>query len=209
MSMSRDGLLPKAFSRIHPKFKTPSFATIITGLVVGIPSMCVNLTIVTDLTSIGTLFAFVVVCAGILIVNRDEKKVSQGFRVPYVNGKFIVMPLIFAGFILSMIYDRKFWSGLFHYSSGQTASKCIYFLQEIPVFIFLITTLVAGILSYLRNLSLIPVLGLVSCLFLMTRLGHTNWLIFSIWLLAGLVVYFTFSIRNSRLNRPGKTSDEQ
>ncbi|MEJ0033080.1 MAG: hypothetical protein WDO15_23295 [Bacteroidota bacterium] len=51
---------------MHPKFQTPSFATIITGLVVGIPSLFVDIAIVTDLTSIGTLFAFVLVCAGVL-----------------------------------------------------------------------------------------------------------------------------------------------
>ncbi len=77
MSMSRDGLLPKAFSRIHPKFKTPSFATIITGLVVAIPSLFMNLTEVTDLTSIGTLFAFVVVCSGVLILNNKGNKPVQ------------------------------------------------------------------------------------------------------------------------------------
>ena len=57
MSMSRDGLLPKAFSNIHPKFKTPSFATIITGFLVAIPALFLNLTTVTNLCSIGTLFA--------------------------------------------------------------------------------------------------------------------------------------------------------
>ena len=56
MSMSRDGLLPKSFGKIHPKYKTPAFATIITGLVVGIPALLVPSGIVTDLTSIGTLW---------------------------------------------------------------------------------------------------------------------------------------------------------
>jgi APA family basic amino acid/polyamine antiporter len=71
MSMSRDGLLPKAFSRIHPKYKTPSFATIITGFVVAIPALFLNLTEVTNLTSIGTLFAFVLVCGGVLLLPRE------------------------------------------------------------------------------------------------------------------------------------------
>ncbi|NDC42881.1 MAG: amino acid permease, partial [Chitinophagia bacterium] len=65
MSMSRDGLLPPIFARIHPKFKTPSFSTVLTGLVVGIPAMFLNLNEVVQLTSVGTLFAFVLVCAGI------------------------------------------------------------------------------------------------------------------------------------------------
>src|SRR5579863_2030680 len=55
MSMSRDGLLPPVFARIHPKYKTPSFSTVLTGLVVGIPALFMNLTVVVDLTSVGTL----------------------------------------------------------------------------------------------------------------------------------------------------------
>src|SRR5579872_1167185 len=71
MSMSRDGLLPKAFSRIHPKYHTPTFATIVTGLLVAVPALFMNLTEVTDLTSIGTLFAFVLVCGGVLLLPRE------------------------------------------------------------------------------------------------------------------------------------------
>jgi APA family basic amino acid/polyamine antiporter len=59
MSMSRDGLLPPAFSRIHPRYKTPSFSTIVVGFITAIPALFFNLTTVTDLCSIGTLFAFV------------------------------------------------------------------------------------------------------------------------------------------------------
>src|SRR6185312_17464446 len=73
MSMSRDGLLPRRFSKIHPRFKTPSFATIITGVIVGVPALFLNLTVVTDLTSIGTLFAFILVCGGVLLLPRQEK----------------------------------------------------------------------------------------------------------------------------------------
>ncbi|MGN6249495.1 MAG: amino acid permease, partial [Ginsengibacter sp.] len=89
MSMSRDGLLPRAFSRIHPKYKTPSFATIITGLFVAIPALFLNLTEVTDLTSIGTLFAFVLVCGGVLLLpKREEGEASPKFRIPYINSQF-------------------------------------------------------------------------------------------------------------------------
>jgi amino acid transporter len=69
MSMSRDGLLPKAFSRIHPRYRTPSFATVIAGIFVAVPSLFMNFIEVTDLTSIGTLFAFVLVSGGVLILN--------------------------------------------------------------------------------------------------------------------------------------------
>ena len=73
MSMSRDGLLPAVFQKIHPKYKTPSFATIITGLVVGVPILFTDKTFVLDFTSIATLFAFVLVCGGVLFLPAKEK----------------------------------------------------------------------------------------------------------------------------------------
>lgn len=91
MTMSRDGLLPKAFGRVHPKFKTPSFATIFTGFMVAIPALFMNLTEVTDLTSIGTLFAFAVVSAGVLrLENVPHHTASSRFKVPYFSSRFVV-----------------------------------------------------------------------------------------------------------------------
>ncbi len=95
MSMSRDGLLPPVFQKIHPKFKTPSFATIVTGLVVGVPILFTDKTFVLDFTSIATLFAFVLVCGGVLLIPGKEK-VAGRFHIPYINGQFI-FPLIVAG----------------------------------------------------------------------------------------------------------------
>ena len=89
MSMSRDGLLPKAFSRVHPKFGTPSFATIVTGLLVGIPIFFIDMDTVVDLCSIGTLFAFILVCGGVLML-QNQTDLPRKFKVPYFNGKFIV-----------------------------------------------------------------------------------------------------------------------
>ncbi len=100
MSMSRDGLLPKIFSRIHPRFGTPSFSTILTGLFVAIPALFLNLDVVIALTSIGTLFAFVLVCGGILVLQNQADRPESRFKVPYVNGKYIV-PLLLAA---SMIF---------------------------------------------------------------------------------------------------------
>jgi len=200
MSMSRDGLLPKAFSRIHPRYKTPSFSTIIAGIVVGIPALCLNLTVVTDLTAIGTLFAFLVVCGGVLIGRDKETYGSKEFRVPYVNGKYIVPLLIILAFGLHYFYDKRFWYDYFNFSSEKLSSGLVYIWEKIPMLIFLTGVVVVGVLSYLKDLSLIPVLGLLSCLFLMTKLSHTNWMIFTIWLLIGLVVYFSYSMRNSKMN---------
>ncbi|RYY22787.1 MAG: amino acid permease, partial [Sphingobacteriaceae bacterium] len=192
MSMSRDGLLPKAFSRIHPKYQTPSFATIVTGFVVAIPALFLNLTEVTDLTSIGTLFAFVLVCGGVLLLPKDEEVLVEGaqkrFKIPYINSKFIVPVL----FLVGLIVFWKPFMALFHYTGDH---------DKLPYFLFIGLSAVVTVLAFVKNLSLIPVLGLVSCFYLMTELGYTNWLRFLIWLVIGLVVYFTYGYRNSKLNK--------
>ena len=193
MSMSRDGLLPKKFSSIHPKYKTPWFATIVTGFVVAIPALFMNLTEVTDLTSIGTLFAFVLVCGGVLLLPKedanDEKK--KRFRIPYVNSKYIIPALFITGMIV-------FWNpilSLLDYDGDWHNYK-----DKLPYFLFILAAGIMAVLSFTKNLSLIPVLGLLSCLYLMTELGYTNWLRFIIWLIIGLVIYFSYGYHKSRLN---------
>jgi basic amino acid/polyamine antiporter, APA family len=200
MSMSRDGLLPKAFSRIHPRFKTPSFATIVTGFVVAIPALFMNLTEVTDLTSIGTLFAFVVVCGGVLILQNKKSLPSGSFKVPYVSGKYIVPLLLIAALYLSYRFNVKYWQEFFTFRFSEGFQPFAIIIEKVPMMIFMLVTLFIAVLSYMKKLSLIPVLGLLSCLFLMTQLGYTNWLRFLIWLVIGLVIYFTFSHKHSRLN---------
>jgi len=191
MSMSRDGLLPKAFSRIHPKYKTPSFATVVTGFVVAVPALFLNLTEVTDLTSIGTLFAFVLVCGGVLLLPKDEEVQAEGshkkFKIPYINSKFIVPVL----FIIGLVAFWKPFLALFHYTGDH---------DKLPYFLFIGLSAVITVLAFIKNLSLIPVLGLLSCFYLMTELGYTNWLRFLIWLVIGLVIYFTYSYWHSKLN---------
>jgi amino acid transporter len=187
MSMSRDGLLPKAFSRIHPKYNTPSFATIVTGFVVAVPALFMNLTEVTDLTSIGTLFAFVLVCGGVLLLPREAAHRGR-FHLPYINSKFIAPVIFIAGTVV-------FWKPMLGLFSGDNAH------ENFPMFLFIILSAVLTVLAFVKNLSLIPVLGLLSCFYLMTQLGYTNWLRFLIWLVIGLVIYFTYSYKNSVLNR--------
>ncbi|WP_345953062.1 amino acid permease [Mucilaginibacter sp. PAMB04168] len=187
MSMSRDGLLPKAFSRIHPKFQTPSFATIVTGFVVAVPALFMNLTEVTDLTSIGTLFAFVLVCGGVLLLPKTEA-VKGKFRIPYVNAKWIVPILFIAGMIF-------FWKPMMRMFAEENSH------ERFPFLLFIILSAALAVLSFVKNLSLIPVLGLLSCFYLMTELGYINWLRFLIWLVIGLVIYFTYGYKNSRLGK--------
>ncbi|MGZ3754522.1 MAG: amino acid permease [Mucilaginibacter sp.] len=187
MSMSRDGLLPKAFSRIHPKYNTPSFSTIVTGFVVAVPALFMNLTEVTDLTSIGTLFAFVLVCGGVLLLPRELSQKGK-FQLPYINAKWIA-PLVF---IVGVVAFWKPMLGLFTEKNAH---------ENFPYFLFIILSATLTVMAFIKKLSLIPVLGLLSCFYLMTELGYTNWLRFLIWLVIGLVIYFTYSYKNSKLGK--------
>jgi APA family basic amino acid/polyamine antiporter len=84
MSMSRDGLLPPFLARVHPRFKTPYIGTIITGLFVATFAAFANIAEVVDLTNIGTLFAFVLVSAGVIVLRRLEPDRPRPFRAPLV-----------------------------------------------------------------------------------------------------------------------------
>lgn len=83
-SMARDGLLPDKFAEVHPRFQTPHVTTILTGLVVGVVSMFTSIDEMVDLTNIGTLFAFVLVCIGILILRKRDPDRPRAFRTPWV-----------------------------------------------------------------------------------------------------------------------------
>jgi len=264
MSMSRDGLLPKRFSKIHPVYKTPSFATVVVGFVVAVPSLFMNLTIVTDLCSIGTLFAFVLVCAGVLVL-QNKPDIQRGkFRIPYANAKYII-PVVFAGLLVAgftlfktetadfiMNKPRVYGPVSFitslntaelkqvqnqikneqgqpaviernidaeAYLNGLDLQQYLSFVErsnvaqdkkfesgwglfkhKIPMWIFLVICVVVTYYCVVKNLSLIPVLGLLSCLYMMCELGISNWIGFGIWLVIGLVVYFLYGFKHSKLN---------
>ncbi len=264
MSMSRDGLLPKRFSTVHPKFKTPSYATIVTGFVVAVPALFMNLTMVTDLCSIGTLFAFVLVCAGVLVLQNKNDIPRGKFKTPYINSKLVFPLMLLIGFTLAFTYNKEATMNfltnekqvnspeelvtsldqvqkkvvyeylifknendavnsdlealLSKYSDDEATYKNVVdslpidenlkyqsgfnlFQHKIPMWIFLIVLIGLSVWSYRANLSLIPLLGLVSCLYMMAELSVWNWLYFAIWLLVGLMIYFGFSVKNSKLNR--------
>jgi basic amino acid/polyamine antiporter, APA family len=132
-SMARDGLLPQSFAKVHPRFRTPHVTTILTGVVVGVCAMFTSIDEMVDLTNIGTLFAFTLVCIGICILRRREPNRPRAFKTPWV-----------------------------------------------PV---------------------VPILGVLACVYLMFGLPWITWLRFGLWLLAGMVVYFLYGFRRSRLLR--------
>jgi len=133
-SIARDGLLPPVFSRVHPRFRTPHVTTILTGVIVAVFATVMSIDEMVDLTNIGTLFAFVLVCIGITILRYKEPGRARPFKVPF--GAWIF-----------------------------------------------------------------PILGAVSCLFLMYYLPPTSWWRFVAWLLLGLAVYFGYSYSNSEIGR--------
>src|SRR5690606_20035024 len=90
MTMSRDGLLWEKFARVHPKYKTPSFATIVTGIVVAVPSLFFKMDFFIDLTSVGTFFAFILVCACVLYMDHKGLVEKSKFLVLYINGIYII-----------------------------------------------------------------------------------------------------------------------
>lgn len=191
MAMSRDGLLPKSFAKIHPKFKTPSFSTIMTGFLVGVPMLFVDMSFVTDMCSVGTLFAFVLVCLGVLKLEQDPNSPKSAFKTPYFNSKYIT-PILFVICLGAIIATGKTFE-IFGFSS------IMEFLNKIPVYVFFVIFAYMSFLSFAKNLSLIPVLGALCCLYMMSQIPPKNWLGFSIWLLMGLVIYFAYGMKNSKL----------
>ena len=189
MSMSRDGLLPKKFAKIHRKYQTPSFSTITTGFVVAIPTLFVPSNIVLDLCSMGTLFAFVLVCAGVLKLQDNPERPQGKFRTPYINGKFIMPPLLILSGVLVYIYGQVWLHDFIYNFSG----------DSIPMWLFLVLCVLLTVLSILKNLSLIPVLGLIFCFYMMAQISLWSWCGFLIWLMAGLLIYFCYGFWNSKL----------
>ena len=198
MSMSRDGLLPPIFSRLHKKYRTPAFSTIITGILVAVPALFMNLTAVTDLTSIGTLFAFILVSGGVLILhprgNTDKDK--RGFNVPYADSRKYLLPIWIVVISIIGFSNPGFFTGIFdgsnHVSKG--------FHTQLPMYVFIVGAILTTAFAVVRQWSLIPVLGLLTNLYLMSELGITNWMRFLIWLVIGLFLYFLYGAKHSKLS---------
>lgn len=188
MSMSRDGLLPKSFSKVNPKFQTPGFATIVAGVLVAGLVLFIDDKLMTDLTSIGTLFAFVLVSGGVLYLPRIQKQKGK-FSIPYVNAQFI-FPIIYI-FGAYLFYDRTI-------AALENLGQEGY--QEVLFIIFMLLSGVLAVFSFLRKYSLIPVLGVVCCLYLMVEIPANSWIVFFGWMGLGLMIYFIYGNKNSKLN---------
>ena len=205
MSMSRDGLMPPIFQKIHPKFKTPSFATIVTGLVVGIPILFTDKTFVLDFTSIATLFAFVLVCGGVLLIPRKEKQAGK-FHLPFINGQYIFPLIVIGSLLLARKLSASYFTDMFNFNFSGNAdytSGKINFMDvatpNITLLIFWCSALLLSVVTFIKKYSLIPLMGLITCLYLLTGMTKNNWAWFLGWLLIGLIVYFLYGYKKSKL----------
>jgi amino acid transporter len=205
MTMSRDGLMPSAFQKIHPKFKTPSFATIVTGLVVGIPILFTDKTFVLDFTSIATLFAFVLVCGGVLLIPPKEKLHGR-FHLPYINGRFIFPIIVLGAIILAFSLSNTYFTDLFNfdfageadYISGKKTFMDLA-TPNISLIIFWVLAVVLAVLAFIKKYSLIPLMGVITCMYLLTGMSKSNWLWFLGWLAVGIIFYFMYGYKKSKL----------
>jgi APA family basic amino acid/polyamine antiporter len=201
MTMSRDGLLWKRFSKVHPKYKTPSFATIITGVLVAVPALFFKMDFFVDLTSVGTFFAFILVCAGVLYMDQSGLSAKAKFKVPYINGRYLIGLGLLVGLALVFVYADE--------AIAEWKSYTFVGLLEhkLLAIVFWLTWLGLAIYGYKYKFSVLPVAGILVNLYLMSELGASNWFIFIIWLLMGLAVYFGYGYRKSVLNHPERAQD--
>ncbi len=193
MSMSRDGLLPKQFKKIHPKYHTPSFSTLVTGVIVGVGALFIESGLVTDLTSIGTLFAFVLVSGGVLFLPRLVKEKGK-FQLPYLNGRYIIPLLV----ILFIIVSRGRIADAVNNISHEG-------YQEVLFLLYILLASLISVFTFIKNYSFIPVMGVLSCMYLMIEIPSVSWLWFFVWMGLGLTIYFLYGYRNSVLAKESDT----
>jgi len=177
LAMSRDKLLPAKFAEIHPKYHTPAFATIIAAAMVMLPIFFLNMNEVTDLTSIGTLFAFALVCAGVLFKSNDPVFENAGFKVSF--------------------WPSRIWASVLLLILG-----LLYFLKIIDIsglhtvfYVFLGFTILLLLIGIVKNWSFIPLIGLCSNLLMLGSLGNESWWRFVVWLLIGLGIYYFYGYK--------------
>ena len=189
MSMSRDGLLPKSFAKVNAKYQTPGFATVVAGILVAGLVLFIDDKLMTDLTSIGTLFAFVLVSGGVLYLPRIQKQKGK-FSIPYINAQFIFPIIYLIG--VYFFYDRTI-------AAFENLGNEGY--QEVLFIIFMLLAGLLAVFSFIRKYSLVPVLGVVCCLYLMVEIPANSWIVFFGWMGLGLMIYFLYGNKNSKLNR--------
>jgi APA family basic amino acid/polyamine antiporter len=171
-SMARDGLLPPAFSKVHHRFRTPWISTLITGLFVGGIASVASIDEMVDLTNIGTLFAFILVCTGIIVLRKKDPERPRPFRVP---GGWTWAIILYTGLVAG-----------------------VYFIH-VPLFVKIIILTIGAVVFALGRENIFPILGILSCMYLIYYLPPTSWLRFAAWLNFGFVIYAGYGLIHSRM----------
>jgi|SoiMethySBSTD1v2_1073268.scaffolds.fasta_scaffold01715_21 APA family basic amino acid/polyamine antiporter len=191
-SMSRDGLLPPLFARVHPRYRTPHIPTIWTGAFVAFFAAFASLDEIIELTNIGTLFAFVLVCVGVMILRHRDPARPRPFRMPWVPLLPIWLLMMF--FLPGVLLAAEDWGARLEYLIlfGIAATGTVFSI--------------AGIAALLRRRPAAEIVktecclaGIASCLYLMRGLPALTWWRFLGWLAIGLFIYALYGARHSRL----------
>jgi len=142
----------------------------------------------------------------LVLENSKNPPARPKFKTPYINGRYIV-PLMYAATLLVLwrFLKKETWDSFLSLhprpnSEGGMEAGWALFKHKIPMLLFILVATILTVLSFVKRLSLIPVLGLMTCLYLMTQLGTTNWARFGLWLVGGLVIYCFYGRKSSKLN---------
>jgi basic amino acid/polyamine antiporter, APA family len=134
------------------------------------------------------LFAFVLVSGGVLLLPRLPKRDGK-FSLPYVNSRWIV-PLLYLGFL--WLFRERAQESLVNWRSES--------YQELMFLLFIVLSAILTVMSFIRSYSLIPVLGVLCCMYLMIEIPAKSWVVFFGWMGLGLIMYFVYGLKNSRLS---------
>ena len=155
----------------------------------GITDLFMDAAFVTDMCSIGTLFAFALVCAGIMILQHRSDLPTPKFKVPYINSRFGI-PVLLVGIAYLLFKNNA--EGVNEFSKTFTTQGGYEVWQHlIPTWLFYVALLAVCAIAWLRKYSLLPLLGVISCLYLLSTLGLVNWIRFIVWLIIGMPVSYT------------------
>ena len=173
-----------------------------------------------DFTSIATLFAFVLVCGGVLLIPKREKEPGK-FHIPYINGQWLFPAIIIVSLVILYYFNHQYFQQLFNLNLTPEETKVavagidpqkpdiIKYATDaaalakktinISTIIFWTVCIIISVVTFIKKYSLIPLLGLVTCLYLLTGMTSKNWAWFSSWLVLGLIVYFLYGYKKSKL----------